>query len=440
MMHQYTPIAVFDTLDQVVDQYKVIYASSHPHQLIRDWLNHCFANLNITLPPYFITDYQLVLNFLYSYRGSKDTFSAYRRDVERLLQWSWFQREQSIIMHKREDIEAFIEFCSAPPKRWIGLKTVARFKMINGEKRPNPDWRPFDVNISKQDYKKGIKPEKDNYQFSQQALKVMFGVLSSFYNFLLQEEATEINPVTLIRQKSKFLRKEAKIQIIRRLTDKQWQTVITLTREQKQNDNLHERSVFILSCLYGMYLRISELVANERWSPTMGDFFKDTEGNWWFKTVGKGNKARQIAVSDAMLAALKHYRQHYLNLSAYPTINEKTPLIAHVKNPNKPITSERPIRRLVQKHFDEAADKLAAQGEVHEAELLRVATVHWLRHTGISEDVKYRPREHVRDDAGHSSGATTDRYIDVELTARAKSAKYKSIINDQNDNQEAEVK
>ncbi|EKD92007.1 MAG: Site specific recombinase, phage integrase [uncultured bacterium] len=50
-----------------------------------------------------------------------------------------------------------------------------------------------------------------------------------------------------------------------------------------------------------------------------------------------------------------------------------------------------------------------------------------MRHTGISEDVKTRPREHVRDDAGHSSGAITDKYIDVELSARAKSAKNKSI-------------
>jgi hypothetical protein len=63
------------------------------------------------------------------------------------------------------------------------------------------------------------------------------------------------------------------------------------------------------------------------------------------------------------------------------------------------------------------------KGQIDEANNLRVATVHWLRHTGISEDVKKRPREHVRDDAGHSSGAITDKYIDVELKARAQSAK-----------------
>ena len=177
-----------------------------------------------------------------------------------------------------------------------------------------------------------------------------------------------------------------------------------------------------------MYLRISELVASDRWVPTMSDFVKDADGNWWFKTVGKGNKARQIAVSDAMLDALKNYRETYLQLPPYPLIGETTPLISHINNHNSPITSTRPIRQLVQKCFDQAAEKIESSGELHEADSLRVATVHWLRHTGISDDVKRRPREHVRDDAGHSSSAITDRYINVELKERAQSAKNKPMI------------
>lgn len=55
------------------------------------------------------------------------------------------------------------------------------------------------------------------------------------------------------------------------------------------------------------------------------------------------------------------------------------------------------------------------------------ATVHWLRHTGISDDVKHRPREHVRDDAGHGSGAITDRYIDVNLKDRHRTARNKQL-------------
>lgn len=59
-----------------------------------------------------------------------------------------------------------------------------------------------------------------------------------------------------------------------------------------------------------MYLRISELSSTPRWSPKMCDFFRDPNGDWWFNTVGKGNKARQIAVSPVMLKALKRWRSH----------------------------------------------------------------------------------------------------------------------------------
>ena len=65
-----------------------------------------------------------------------------------------------------------------------------------------------------------------------------------------------------------------------------------------------------------------------------------------------------------------------------------------------------------------------------EVKNLTAATVHWLRHTGISNDVKFRPTEHVRDDAGHSSSIITDKYIDVELRERHHTAKKKHIIPD----------
>ena len=58
---------------------------------------------------------------------------------------------------------------------------------------------------------------------------------------------------------------------------------------------------------------------------------------------------------------------------------------------------------------------------------LKEATVHWLRHTGISEDVRNRPREHVRDDAGHASMATTDRYIESDERERHATSKQKVV-------------
>src|SRR5258707_15761461 len=90
------------------------------------------------------------------------------------------------------------------------------------------------------------------------------------------------------------------------------------------------------------------------------------------------------------------------------------------------------IRKIVQACFDEAINHLEQKKLENDAQELSQATVHWLRHTGISDDVKIRPREHVRDDAGHSSGAITDKYIDIELRARHASAKRKLIKLEEN--------
>ncbi|MFA0813681.1 hypothetical protein [Microbulbifer epialgicus] len=78
-------------------------------------------------------------------------------------------------------------------------------------------------------------------------------------------------------------------------------------------------------------------------------------------------------------------------------------------------------------HVPLTYQRMVEKGLGEDAEDLKVATVHWLQHTVISEDVKYRPREHFRDDAGHSSMATTDRYIDSDMRERHESGRNKRV-------------
>lgn len=420
---KYLPKPLFDTLEHLQDLYK---KAQNDIAGIDSWLLQTLTTDKEICNAFAVKDYRLILNFLYDYRGSNDTFNAYRRELERLLQWSWFIQQKSILNLKRQDIEEYIEFCQKPPNDWIATKVADRFLMKNGLRLPNPEWRPFVAKISKKAFQDGNVATKADFELSQQGLKILFAVLGSFYNYLIQENVTEINPVAQIRQKSKFLRKEQTAKQIRRLSDLQWQMVIQTANELAlASPEDHERTLFIMNALYGMYLRISELVASERWMPKMSDFFRDHNNNWWFKTVGKGNKLRQIAVSESMLLALKRWR-NVLGLTGLPSPDEDIPLVTK-NNGSGAITNTKTIRNIVQLCFDKAVEKLKMQKQFDEAELLRSATVHWLRHTGISDDVKVRPREHVRDDAGHSSGAITDRYIDVELQARAASAKNKII-------------
>lgn len=361
------------------------------------------------------------LSFLVSYNGSTATFNSYRREVERLLQWCWLVRGCSLEQLRRQDMESYIEFCQSPPAAWIGTKQVARFHYREGERICNPDWRPFVNQASKAD-----PASRTGFVLGQKSLQSLFAVLSTYFNYLLQEDYLRINPVSLIRQKSKYLQRHAYQEPIRRISNLQWDYVLeTVEIMARENPHEHERSLFVMRLLFGLYLRISELVADERSTPVMGDFQADTDGNWWLRVVGKGNKARLVTVSDDMLTALRRYRQH-LGLSNLPYVGEQTPLVPKIKG-RGPVTSTRQIRYLVQSCFDAAYERMRASGLEDEAQELRVATVHWLRHTGISEDVKFRPKEHVKEDAGHASMATTDRYIDTEMRERHASARFKKL-------------
>ena len=394
------PFAFFDTLEKMANPFK------KPVQLP--------AKMGDNLPSGFLQDYQEASEFIYSYRGSPDTFNTYRREVEHFLHWCFIIVNKTLNQIVREDIETYIEFTNQPPRNWIGKKNVSRFMNREGERVPNPEWRPY-VSTS------------EEYAASQSAIQSLFSVLSSFFNFLIQENYITANPIAQLRQKSKFLRKKQQSKgQIRRLSPLQWDYVMEAAETLARKEPLvHERTLFIMNALYAMYLRISELVETSRWQPQMGHFHSDQEANWWFVTVGKGNKEREISVSNAMLEALKRYRLSR-DLPPLPGPGESTPLI-HKTRGKGGITSTRQIRGIVQKCFDLATARIRTEGFSDEADRLANATVHWLRHTGISEDVKHRPREHVRDDAGHGSSAITDRYIDVERTERHASARNKLI-------------
>ncbi len=414
MNNEYTPIPLFDGIE---------YLKSSLDEQTKQIHSRLPADISANEVA---SDYQHTCQFLCAYRGSAETFKSYRREIERLLQWSWFIHKKTLKALRRGDLEKFIEFCQTPPHHWIGTKQVARFIDKNGLRMANPIWRPFVVTITKKAHRDGEVPHVKSFTLSQSALQAIFAVLSSYFNYLEQEDYTFGNPVAQIRQKSKFLRKYHGKKPIRRLSELQWSYIIE-TAEKMASDNpeLHERTLFIMNALFAMYLRISELAASPRWIPQMGHFYQDTDGNWWFKTVGKGNKERDISVSDAMLVSLKRYRNS-VGLSSLPSPGEATPLVSKAIGKG-PINGTRHIRKIVQDCFDQTIERLKKDGFVEDAEMLMAATVHWLRHTGISEDVKMRPREHVRDDAGHSSSAITDRYIDIELRARHASAKKKPI-------------
>ena len=245
-----SPHPLFDTLDSMPNPWREPPVGS---AAIR-------AACRKPLPENADDDYRHASEFLYSYRGSPDTFTAYRRELEHFLQWAWLVAGLSLREIQREHLESYVEFSRQPPETWIGHKQVPRFIERQGERIANPDWRPYQTHTDQP------------FALSQSALQAMFAVLSSFFNYLVQENQLQANPVARIRQKGKFLRKRQGQDKIRRLSQIQWDVVIETAEEMADHDpDTHERTLFIMTALFAMYLRISELVETER-DPANGAF------------------------------------------------------------------------------------------------------------------------------------------------------------------------
>lgn len=402
------PKPLFDTLEQIDD-----LAAS-----VTDYLDkHAI--------PAAKTEFKLCADFLKSYANSKDTYSSYRREVERLLHWSWLVCKKPLKTITRNDIRDYLQFISAPPITWIGTKIVDRFVVdADGLRQPNPIWRPFVAKVSKVARRHGKEPDKAHYQLSSKSVEAIFGVLSSLFTYLQQEDYLEANPVALIRQKKGYIQRQQTRKVTRKLSKLQWDTVINTCERMAKEDPRHQRTLFMMSAFYLLGLRISELAYDNERIATMGNFAPDKRGLWWYTTIGKGNKVRDVAVPDELFAALKCYRES-LGLSPLPHRGDDTPLFPKQKGGQG--LGIRQIRSIVQSVFDQAIDELKNAGKIDEAEDLATATVHWLRHTAISSEVEYRPREHIRDDVGHENPATMDKYIDTDRMARHESAQGKRL-------------
>ena len=370
-------------------------------------------------------------SFLKSYsRKSEATYRSYRNEVERLLLWSWTVAKKSIVSLKRADLEAYFDFVHSPPAHWVALSVADRFKPIGGQSCQNQNWRPFVVKIAKQDRRKALDsglalPDTTSgHSLSHEAMKICYSALSCFYDYLTDEGYAFGNPIPAIRKQSPFLIKGVTSKSIKRLSNLQWDYVLDCARGAADKDADHERTLFIVAMLKTLYLRVSELSDRSNWQPVWKHFWQDGDGNSWLKVLGKGNKIRDVSVPSSLGPYTQRYQDHRQSLS--PSFGLNATLVA--KNRGVGGMTARQLRRIVQYAFDLAHDKMRSEGFVDEAQALREATTHWLRHTGASKDIATRPLKHMADDLGHASMGTTDQvYIQSDMKDRARTGKEREV-------------
>ena len=356
-------------------------------------------------------DIEFLYQFLYVYgRKSEATFNRFRNELERFYLWAWEWRALSVFGLKREDIEAYVEFVVEPDNRWVSDSVQWRFKDHEGLRMVNKLWRPF--------------THKEN-GVSQQTFSAMFTALNVFYKFAILEEKTFTNFIPVVKKNSPYLIVQSQIKLPDTLSNLQWEYVFGVTRDKCEQDPNLERNLFTLACLKGLYLRISELSERPQWSPVMSHFWQDPDGFWYLRIMGKGNKLRDVTLSEDFIIYLRRYRQ-YRALPALPRVDEPYPIIHKLRGQGG--MNVRQIRRIVQQSFDLAVDSLAVDGFSDESEQLKAATAHWLRHTGATHDAQHRPLKHLSEDLGHAKIATTDQiYIQTNINERAKSGSKRKL-------------
>ena len=358
-------------------------------------------------------DFDHALRFLKEYESSKETHSTYRKEIERFQLWKWMIKKTSIHDLKRADIHDYIKFFRNPPKHWRSKQRCQRFHTKNGQLQQNDQWRPFIESANGQ-------------SASNASIKIMIGVLSSYFSYLVSEQYIQSNPIQSLRRKTSLIQKKQEVFIHRQLSTNQWQVVIATVRDKCLREPRFERHLFAISCFFLLGLRISELGAHDLYSPQMNQFYQDHHGCWWYRTLGKGNKLRDIAVADELLDALSRFRLH-LGLSHLPMNSDTSPLIPKVKGSGS--LGIRQLRSIVKEAFMLGVERLTMTKQADDATILAQATTHWLRHTAITNDIMNdRPIVDVRDDAGHGSIQTTNVYLGSRRADRHKSARAKRLL------------
>lgn len=418
------PVPLFDTYAEFLDLEFSDLSGERPFII-----DHLRSAENSTDP---INSYLAVRSFLHSYGGNEGTFNSYRTHVERLLLWCLYVAKLPILAMRRSDAEAFMEFCLKPPTNWIGPVVKSRFIRIGGRKKASTDtyvvneaWRPFNLTqpkiVRKLAEEANVVAPPPAYKMSSGSVNQVFAACQSFFQFHIDQGDHEINPFRAVKQKSRFTQRQKRDVKGRSLTTLQWDFVIDTAEKMAADDAEHERTLFILVTLFSLYLRISDLVGRDSWTPTMGDFRKQGD-DWWFHAVRKGNKRSKISVRQGYLGYLKRYRGT-LSLSPLPYPGEQTPLLKTLNG--RAGLSDRHVRELIQRVFDQAVERMKLEGQAEdEITNLRAASLHWLRHTSATFDAPHRDMKDLQADLGHQSLSTTqDSYYDSLDGKRAASAR-----------------
>lgn len=330
------------------------------------------------------TDRSAIEAWLGSYsRRSEHTVRSFRKEAERFLMWLEATKGDSGTLLPKtsiDDVNKYLDYLGGPGHFPPAL--LARFGR------------------TEQPFKGPLSPSS-----IRQTITILHGLFDALRNLETEDGQSyiRINPWVLARRGAT---KKDHVEVEQALSSDEWaevvKTIEALPKRTQRQRTHYARCRWLFQLLYRAFLRREEAA-----KLSMKDFENSPDG-WSLRFIGKGAKAARIVVSKALLYELITYRQS-CGLPPLPSPGEDRPAIFSVIGKEKPI-SDQSIYAICTSIFRETADRIESERPASAARL-RLASPHWLRHTGISHALEHGvdPR-YVQSQARHSSLNVTAVY------------------------------
>lgn len=333
-------------------------------------------------------DAQALMSWLEEYRDSPETFRAYAKEARRVLEFSKEFLGKPLSAWNRSDFQQYSAFLASPTpvSRWCGPP----------KPWSSPLWRPFRNG--------GLAPKSVAHAMT---------ILSSAVDWLVSAGYLNTNPLKLSRLKTRKTRNQMDEgsghteRVFNRNTyEAMLASLDCIDYGNRQPEKRKARLLFMFAFLFNLAPRISELSRAK-----MRDFRQDSRGNWFWQTIGKGAKRKELPLPDEFMAIFQDYRIA-LGLPTLPSPSEPYTCVQKISVAELSVTAV--DASSVHRELKWALKQCAAALERIDpsvAEQLPRISAHWFRHSAITEF--YDASNDIRltaDFARHNSINTTMLY------------------------------
>ncbi|MDH6590670.1 integrase [Variovorax sp. TBS-050B] len=315
------------------------------------------------------------------------TQRSYRREAERLLLWAVLERGKALSSLTPEDAFAYRAFLANPPPAWCGPRHHQRW---------SSGWRPLEG---------ALTPV---------ALRQSLVILRSLFEFLVSHGYALANPFAQVALPAQ---RPVPLGARRMLSIAQWDRVDDmLSRHADTQPGRRLRRA--MRWLYATGLRLAEVTALR-----CGDLARvDAAGHgaeagsrWQLAVAGKGARRRQVPVPAELVEELgAELARHGLDREVDAASNREIPVLARFDAELRPLSwSASGLYQAIKAFLARAAEGL----EESEAQQLRKASTHWLRHSCGAHALQGRdgqpalPLKVVQAQLGHAFAGTTSMYL-----------------------------